>query len=63
DYWLAGEYEMSKEESRGMKLFNGKAKCSLCHLSETQIAADGSGIIPPLFTDFTYDNLIIPFIT
>jgi cytochrome c peroxidase len=42
DYWLAGEYEMSKEESRGMKLFNGKAKCSLCHLSETQIAADGS---------------------
>jgi cytochrome c peroxidase len=60
DYWLAGEYEMSKEEARGMKLFNGKAKCNLCHLSEAQIAADGSGIIPPLFTDFTYDNLGIP---
>jgi cytochrome c peroxidase len=60
DYWLAGEYEMSKEETRGMKLFNGKAKCNLCHLTEAQIAADGSGIIPPLFTDFTYDNLGIP---
>jgi cytochrome c peroxidase len=60
DYWLAGEYEMTKQEEKGMKLFNGKAKCVLCHLSEAQMAADGTGIIPPLFTDFTYDNLGIP---
>jgi cytochrome c peroxidase len=60
DYWLAGKYEMTKQEARGMKLFNGKAKCNLCHLSDAQVAADGSGIIPPLFTDFTYDNLGIP---
>jgi len=60
DYWLAGEYEMTKQEEKGMKLFNGKAKCVLCHLSNAEMAADGAGIIPPLFTDFTYDNLGIP---
>jgi len=60
DYWLAGEYEMTKQEERGMKLFNGKAKCVLCHLSNAEVAADGNGVIPPLFTDFTYDNLGIP---
>lgn len=43
-----------------MKLFNGKAKCNGCHLSEPRLTADGKGIIPPLFTDFTYDNLGIP---
>ena len=60
DYWLAGKYEMTRHEARGMKLFNGKAKCNLCHLSDAQVAADGIGIVPPLFTDFTYDNLGIP---
>lgn len=60
DYWLAGEYEMTKQEERGMKLFNNKAKCNLCHLSDVQMAADGETLFPPLFTDFTYDNLGIP---
>ena len=60
DYWLAGEYEMTRQEEKGMKLFNGKAKCNLCHLSNAGNAPDGNGIIPPLFTDFTYDNLGIP---
>jgi cytochrome c peroxidase len=60
DYWLVGRYRMTRAERQGMKLFNGKAKCSGCHLSEPQLAADGKGIIPPLFTDFTYDNLGIP---
>ena len=35
----------------GLELFNGKAMCSACHLSEGPA---------PLFTDFTYDNLGIP---
>ncbi len=38
-----------------MALFNGKGKCGLCHLSEP--GPDGE---PPLFTDFTYDNLGVP---
>jgi cytochrome c peroxidase len=41
-------------EQDGLDLFNGKAQCHLCHISEgTQ----------PLFTDFTYDNVGIPINT
>ena len=55
DYYLAGMAELSSEEDMGLTLFNGKAMCVLCHPSE--LGADGS---PPLFTDFTYDNLGLP---
>ena len=51
DYYLAGKVKLTSLEKKGLKLFNGKAMCSLCHLS------DGDR---PLFTDFTYDNLGIP---
>ena len=60
DAWLAGTYIMSKQEEKGMKLFNGKGKCNLCHISTVSIAPDGLSPMPPLFTDFTYDNLGIP---
>ncbi|MGB3209067.1 MAG: cytochrome c peroxidase [Desulforhopalus sp.] len=59
DYYLAGLSTLTKDESKGLKLFNGKAKCALCHISEESIAPDG-GPMPPLFTDFTYDNLGVP---
>jgi cytochrome c peroxidase len=36
-------------------LFNGKGMCNACHLSEP-----GPNDEPPLFTDFTYDNLGVP---
>ena len=57
DYWLRGETELSQQELRGLKLFENKDKgnCAACHPSKP--AADGS---PPLFTDFTYDNLGVP---
>lgn len=51
DYYLMGEVELSDEEAWGLELFEGKAMCSACHIS------DGD---KPLFTDFTYDNLGIP---
>jgi len=60
DYYLAmGEEEgiLSEEETWGMELFNGKALCSQCHPSEPD---DDHGDIPPLFTDFTFDNLGVP---
>jgi cytochrome c peroxidase len=60
DYYLAGEAELTKSEKKGLKLFNGKGKCNLCHLSEPTLAPDGFSEIPPLFTDFTYDNLGVP---
>jgi cytochrome c peroxidase len=52
--------ELSDKERRGLNLFEGdKAKCSACHISTPGIAPDGS-VQPPLFTDFTYDNLGLP---
>ncbi len=55
DYYLAGQADLTAEEEWGLELFEGKAKCSGCHLSE-----QGPEGEPPLFTDFTYDNLGIP---
>jgi cytochrome c peroxidase len=60
DYYLAGRTDLTEKERRGMDLFNGdKAKCSACHTSEPAIAPDGT-VLPPLFSDFTYDNLGLP---
>jgi len=55
DYFLKGMVELTQEEAKGLELFEGKGLCSLCHISEP--GPDGE---PPLFTDFTYDNLGVP---
>jgi cytochrome c peroxidase len=55
DYYLAGKAELSELEMWGLALFEGKAMCSACHPS--QPGPDGE---PPLFTDFSYDNLGVP---
>jgi cytochrome c peroxidase len=57
DAFLAGKTELSPAEARGLALFNDEKKgnCFACHPS--QPGDDGA---PPLFTDFTYDNLGIP---
>lgn len=55
DAYLAGQATLTAQEAFGLELFKGKAMCSECHLSE-----EGSGGEPPLFTDFTYDNLGVP---
>jgi cytochrome c peroxidase len=57
DYWLRGEAELTKQELRGLKLFEAedKGNCAACHPSRP----DENGT-PPLFTDFTYDNLGTP---
>lgn len=49
DYWQDNPEStpLTEEEMSGLELFNGKAMCANCH-------------VPPLFTDFTYDNLGIP---
>jgi cytochrome c peroxidase len=59
DYYLAGKVKLSKQEARGLELFNGKAQCNLCHPADLLIAPDDSPM-PPLFTDYSYDNLGIP---
>lgn len=59
DYALAGKTQLSPVEKQGLVLFNDKAKCSACHISEA--GADEKGrVTPPLFTDFTYDNIGLP---
>ncbi len=55
DYYLQGKAHLTPTEKWGLQLFNGKGKCSACHISEKGPSGE-----PPLFTDFTYDNLGVP---
>lgn len=61
DYVLAGKTQFTPLEAKGFELFNreDKGNCAACHVSEAAVAADG-GIEPPLFTDFSYDNIGLP---
>ncbi len=45
---------LDDEEVEGLMLFNTKGKCAECHVLTS---VNGK---PPLFTDFTYDNLGVP---
>jgi len=57
DAYLAGKATLTAQEMRGLRLYEdaNKGNCAACHPS--QKAEDGS---PPLFTDFSYDNLGVP---
>jgi len=57
DLYLAGKVTFTAAEQRGLKLFadEKKGNCAACHPHEP--GPDGS---PPLFTDFTYDNIGLP---
>jgi cytochrome c peroxidase len=55
DYYLKRKVNLTVKEKRGLELFEGKGKCSLCHLSEAKSDEPG-----PLFTDFRFENLGIP---
>ena len=57
DRFLKGKQMLSAQELRGFALFNrpDKGNCAGCHPSTRQ--GDGS---PPVFTDYTYDNLGVP---
>jgi cytochrome c peroxidase len=57
DYFLRGEVQLTEQEITGMGLFVSELKgnCAACHPST--VLENGT---PPLFTDFTYDNLGVP---
>lgn len=55
DDYLAGRVTLTREELRGLSLFKGRAGCAACHPAD--LGPNGE---PPLFTDFTYDNVGIP---
>jgi cytochrome c peroxidase len=58
DYYLAGKVKLTKQEQRGLKLYEAKDKgnCAACH----PLWPDEDDGTPALFTDFTYDNLGVP---
>jgi len=61
DFVMAGKTKFTALEKLGMDVFNdeNKGNCAACHSSEMH--TDGRGkSTPPLFTDFTYDNLGLP---
>jgi len=57
DMFLKGKARLNEQEIRGLNLFLAvdKGNCAACHPSTPTIEG-----IPPLFTDFTYDNLGTP---
>ncbi len=61
DFVMAGKTRFTALEKLGLEVFNdeNKGNCAACHISEMPM--DGqSKSLPPLFTDFTYDNLGLP---
>jgi cytochrome c peroxidase len=58
DYYLAGKVKLSKQEHRGLKLYEAedKGNCAACH----PLWSNENDGTPGLFTDFTYDNLGVP---
>jgi len=57
DLFLQGKVKLTDREMRGLALFENeqKGRCAECHPSRP-----GPNQEPPLFTDFTYDNLGVP---
>lgn len=57
DYWLKGQAQLSEQELRGLKIFEAedKGNCAACHPSKPTMEG-----VPPLFTDYSYDNLGTP---
>ena len=57
DAYLAGKARLTPQEERGLSLFEDpeKGNCAACHPNRR--GDDGA---PPLFTDFTYDNVGAP---
>ena len=55
DAYLSGNYTLTEEEERGLKLFEDKGMCAECHILDKD---ERAGRV--LFTDHTYDNLGIP---
>jgi len=57
DAYLQGETRLTPEEERGLRVFEdpGRGNCAACHPNRP-----GPEGTPPLFTDYTYDNLGVP---
>ena len=62
DAYAAGDvFALSEQEKLGLELYDGKALCSQCHPSTPGGYSTGHAADKALFTDYTYDNLGIPY--
>ena len=57
DWFQKGQATLTAQELRGLALFNGPSKgnCAACHPGSSS-----DGATPPMFTDYSYDNLGVP---
>jgi len=55
DAYLYGRAELTPQEELGLTVFAGKGLCAACHVLDLQ-----EGDLPPLLTDYTFDNLGVP---
>lgn len=57
DAYLQGRVKLSKAELHGLRVFNSEklGNCAACHPSKPGPLGE-----PPLFTDFSYDNIGLP---
>jgi cytochrome c peroxidase len=66
--WQGLQLFMGSNNNDGRLKSNEGAMCSACHIAEWTAAADNvvvpdwapEGLAPPMFTDFTFDNLGVP---
>ncbi len=54
DFYLFGKATFTVQERRGLVVFEGKGNCASCHPNRPIKST------PPLFTDFSYDNIGVP---
>lgn len=59
DYVLFGKTQLNALEKKGLALFQNKGKCVECHTIEITVNEQGN-FVPPVFTDFSYDNIGLP---
>lgn len=55
DFYLFGKAAFTAQERRGLAVFEGKGNCAACHPNRPMVKGE-----PPLFTDFSYDNIGVP---
>ncbi len=55
DFYLFGKATFTTQERRGLAIFEGKGNCAACHPNRPV-----NKNTPPLFTDFSYDNIGSP---
>jgi cytochrome c peroxidase len=62
DYVLTGMTTFTPQEQLGFDLFNNplKGNCAVCHSSDSTLDKKGRIIVPPLFTNFSYENIGAP---